>query len=370
MRILFVFAGGSGHAEPLVPLARAATDAGHDVAFGGRPAIVATFRARGFAVFPLGRDALVERIPLRPLDQAREDRLFRDGFAGWIARERLDAVLKLCGAWRPDVLVCDETDFGAMIAAEQLDLPHATVLSIAAGSFVRAALVAAPLDALRAEGGLPPDPAVEMPARHLVLSPFPPSFRDPAFPPPAAMHGFRALTPRPRNPHARPTVYFTLGTVFNVESGDLFTRVLAGLRDLPVDVVVTVGPHVDPGELGPQPEHVRVERYLPQEEVLPGCDAVVTHGGSGSVLGALAHGLPLVVVPMGADQPLNAARCEALGAGRVLDTLRANPADVRDAVASVLDDPSYRRAAERLRDEIAALPGPAEALKLIEALVG
>lgn len=368
MRILFVFAGGSGHAEPLVPLARAAQDAGHEVAFGGRPAIVATLEARGFAVFGLGRDATVERIPLRPLDQAREDRVFRDGFAGWIAHERQGAVRALCGDWGPDVVVCDETDFGAMIAAEELGVPHATVLSIASGSFVRAELVAEPLDALRAERGLPPDPHVEMPARHLVLSPFPPSFRDPAFPPPATTRGFRAVTPRPRTPHARPAVYFTLGTVFNVESGDLFSRVLAGLRELPVDVVVTVGPHVDPEELGPQPEHVRVERYLPQDEVLPGCDVVVTHGGSGSILGALAHGLPLVVVPMGADQPLNAARCEALGAGRVLDALRAKPADVRTAVAAVLDDPSYRQAAERLRDEIAALPEPAEALKLVERL--
>jgi MGT family glycosyltransferase len=131
---------------------------------------------------------------------------------------------------------------------------------------------------------------------------------------------------------------------------------------------VTVGPHIDPSELGPQPPHVRVEGYLPQAEVLPGCDVVVTHGGSGSVLGALAHGLPLVVLPMGADQPLNAARCEAVGVGRSLDALGATPADVRDAVAAVLHEPSYRRSAERLRDEIAALPEPAEALKLVEAL--
>lgn len=84
--------------------------------------------------------------------------------------------------------------------------------------------------------------------------------------------------------------------------------------------------------------------------MLPRCGAVVCHGGSGSVLGALAHGLPLVMVPMGADQPLNAARCAALGIARVLDALRASPAAARAAVSAVLTAPTYRRAAARLRD--------------------
>ena len=92
------------------------------------------------------------------------------------------------------------------------------------------------------------------------------------------------------------------------------------------------------------------------------------HGGSGSVLGALAHGLPLVLLPMGADQPQNAQRCAALGAGRVLDVIAATPDDVRDAVSAVLSEPSYRAAAERLRDELAALPGPEHAVALVERL--
>jgi UDP:flavonoid glycosyltransferase YjiC (YdhE family) len=95
---------------------------------------------------------------------------------------------------------------------------------------------------------------------------------------------------------------------------------------------------------------------------------VVSHGGSGSVMGALAHGLPMVVIPMGADQPLNAARCEVLGVARVLDAVEATPQTVRAAVSTVLEDLAYRRAAERMRDEIAALPGPAHAVMLLERL--
>ena len=224
------------------------------------------------------------------------------------------------------------------------------------------------MDAIRAEHGLPPDPRLEMPSRHLVLSPFPPSLRDPACPLPATAHSFNALRPR-RAPRAeRPVAYFTLGTVFNVESGDLFERVLAGLARLDATVLVTVGSTIDPGELGPQPPHVRLAQYVPQEEVLPFCDVVVSHGGSGSVAGALAYGVPMVLLPMGADQPLNAARCAELGTAVVLDAVSATADDVVAAVTTVVTQPQYRHAAERLRDELAALPGAEHAVALLEGL--
>jgi MGT family glycosyltransferase len=252
-------------------------------------------------------------------------------------------VRALCVEWRPDVVVCDETDFGAMLVAEGLGLRYASVFTTAPG-FIPRELRAA----LRA---------------HLVLSPFPPSLRDPG---PARC--FRTVAGAVERADGPPTVYVTLGTVFNLESGDLFARVLAGLRELDVDVVATVGRQIDPEELGPQPARVRVERYLPHAAVLPRCDAVVSHGGSGTVLGALAHGLPSVLLPMGADQPWNAAHCEELGVALVLDAMRATPEDVREAVAAVLRDPGYRAAAERVRDEIRALPGPEHAVRLLERL--
>ena len=108
--------------------------------------------------------------------------------------------------------------------------------------------------------------------------------------------------------------------------------------------------------------------YLPQALLLPYCDLVVSHGGSGSVLGALEHGLPMLVAPMGADQPQNADRCAALGVGRVLDAMSATPEQVRAAASAVLGDPEYRKAAERMRDEIADLPGPDHAVNLLEQL--
>jgi MGT family glycosyltransferase len=165
-----------------------------------------------------------------------------------------------------------------------------------------------------------------------------------------------------------PTVYFTLGTVFNVESGDLFERVLAGLRELPVNVIATVGRELDPAIFGPQPANIQIARYIQQAAIMPYCAAVVSHGGSGSVIGALAYGVPMVLLPMGADQPLNAARCAALGVARVLDAVETTPEDVREAVAALLDTPGYRKAAGRMHDEIAALPEPASAVRLLEQL--
>jgi UDP:flavonoid glycosyltransferase YjiC (YdhE family) len=380
VRILFTFAGGRGHLDPLLPIARAAAAAGHVVAFAGRPWMLPQVEAEGFPAFPTGSDRglMPKRLPLLPLDAEREERDFRDGFARRIARERATDILMLCDAWQPDLLVCEETDFGPLVVAEQLGLPYATVLVLAAGSFARPALIAEALNEVRAEHGLSPDPDLAMLSRYLVLSPFPPSFRDPAFPLPATAHSFRLFTRDPADDdvaarlgtrlHGAPTVYFTLGTVFNHESGDLFSWVLAGLRDLPIHVVATVGREIDPAEFGPQPAHIQIERYIPQALILPQSDLVVSHGGSGSVLGALAHGLPMVLLPMGADQPLNAARCADLGLAWVLDAVEATPEAVREAVSMVLADSSYRRAAERMRHEIAAMPGPAHAVRLLERL--
>ncbi len=379
LRILFTFAGGNGHFQPLVPTAHAAQARGHRVAVAGRHALVPTIEAAGFTAFGTGKpySAPPQRLPLLPLDPEREDRDLRNGFADRLARSRAADLLTIAQAEQPDLIVCDEVDFGAMLAAEVLGLPDASVVVIAAGSFIRPEVVGPPLHQLRAEYGLPADPALTMLRRYLVLNPVPPSFRDPAYPLPPTAHSIRpqAAAKAGANTPAwattlpgAPVVYFTLGTVFNLECGDLFGRVLAGLRDLPFNVVATTGSEIDPAELGPQPPHIHLARYLPQADVLPYCDLTISHGGSGSVIGALAHGLPMVLIPMGADQPHNARRCEALGVGRTLDALHATPDDVRAAVTGVLNTPSYRTSAARLRAEFDALPGAGYAVTLLERL--
>lgn len=371
MRILCTYAGGLGHVEPLIPVARAAQATGHAVTFTGGYRAAAALDALGFDVFPLGKPptARPSRMPLQEVDPARDESDVRERFIRGAARDRVPLVTALCGDWQPDLLLCDEMDFGSMVAAERLGVPSATMLVLAAGTLARPDVVAGPLDELRTEHGLPPDPELAMLTRRLVLAPFPPAFRDPAFPLPATAHSFRPHDVAPaRHGDGTPMVYFTLGTVFNLESGDLFARVLAGLRELPIEAVVTVGEGIDPEELGPLPGNIEMQRFIPQALVLPRCSAVVSHGGSGTVVAALAHGLPQVLIPMGADQPLNAARCKELGVALVLDAVRVRPEEVREAVSTVLSDPGYRIAAEAMAKEIATLPGPEQAVRLLEQL--
>ena len=157
-------------------------------------------------------------------------------------------------------------------------------------------------------------------------------------------------------------MYLTLGTVFNAESGDLLPRALAGVGEIGVPTVVTTGRQVDPAELGPQPPHVRVQRWIPQEELLPWCRAVVSQAGSGIAMAALAHGLPSVLLPVGADQPHTAAVVAGLGAGVVLDPLSATSQEIGSAVRRVLEDGAYAAAARRVREEYLALPSPPAAV--------
>jgi UDP:flavonoid glycosyltransferase YjiC (YdhE family) len=378
VRILFTFIGGYGHFHPLVPIARAAEAAGHTVAVAGAGSLVPAIAEAGFTAFGTSRPrpaptpdaAPPAPEPLRPWDPEEEARAFRDSFAERGATRHAAAVLDVAREWRPDVVVRDEVDFGSAIAAERYGVPCATVLVLASGGLLRRELVTEPLNALRADHDLPPDPDLHMLDRDLVLSPFPAAFRSPGFPLPPTAFAFRPTPVAPTTPATgTPTVYLTLGTVFNTEAPDLFARVLSGLTQTSANVVVTVGARVDPASLGPVPDRVRIERFVPQGELLPGCDLVVSHGGSGSVLGALAHGLPSVLIPLGADQPYNAQRSVELGTARVLDPVALTADDVRATVSEVLTDDGCRRAAERMRAEIAGLPGVEETVPLLERLV-
>jgi UDP:flavonoid glycosyltransferase YjiC (YdhE family) len=384
VRILFTFVGGTGHYEPLVPIARAAVANGHTITVACRASMVPVVEADGFVAVAIGPDVpdLPAIAPLVPIDEAHEEQVMRYGFAGTTARLRAADVVRLCGDDRPDAIVSDEVDFGAVIAAESLGIAHVTVLVLLTGSFARHEVIADALNDVRSAFDLPPDPELVMLRRHLVIAPFPASLRDPTTPLPDTAHLIRPAALGDNTSVAAtdstvafaeaidgPTVYFTLGTIFNMESGDLFSRVLAGLRGCRVNVIATVGRQLDPAMFGPQPPHVLIERYIPQATVLPHCDVVISHGGGGSVLGALAYGLPSVLLPMGADQPHNVRRCAQLGVAVVVDPVGATSASIRDAVNEVLNNPSYRQRAQQIAAEIAELPPAATVLPLIEALV-
>ena len=324
--------------------------------------------AAGWRAEPTGGASLLDesaRRPLAPVDREAEERVMRNFFAGKVARERARRLKRLIDTWRPDMVVRDEVDFGAAIAAEAAGLPHAAVVVIAAGRLTRPELTEETLAAVRSELGLDPDHANDALTATSCSSRSPrasatPGGRCPAqrYVRPAVLADVRS-TPKQARLGATggpPQVYFTLGTIFPQESGDLFHRALAGLSTLPVEVTVTTGA-IASAELGPQPARVHVRQFLPLADTLARSDLVVSHGGSGTVVSSLALGLPQVILAMGADQPDNADRCQHLGVGLHLDPLTAGPSDIAAAVADVLHASQYRIAAARHRGRRALTPG-------------
>jgi UDP:flavonoid glycosyltransferase YjiC (YdhE family) len=158
-------------------------------------------------------------------------------------------------------------------------------------------------------------------------------------------------------PH--PTVYVTLGTVTNRDTS-VFGAVLDGLVDEPVNVVITVGEDNDPAMLGELPANARAERYIPQSLLLPRCAAVISHGGSGTMLSTLSHGLPHLMIPQGADQYVNAEVCLKAGVAHRLLPDEVRPDAVRNLTRLMLQDPSMGGPVVVARDEIEALPPPGD----------
>jgi MGT family glycosyltransferase len=132
----------------------------------------------------------------------------------------------------------------------------------------------------------------------------------------------------------------------------LLQRAADALGQLPVRGLVTTGPAVDPAVVS-APDNVTVTRWVRHADVLPYCSAVICHGGHGTVLKALIAGVPLVLVPLGRDQPDNAARLVHTGAGIRLRK-NAGTAALRAAVARVIDDPRYRAAARQMAARLAS----------------
>jgi MGT family glycosyltransferase len=162
----------------------------------------------------------------------------------------------------------------------------------------------------------------------------------------------------------RPLVVVSLTTTYQAHEG-LMQRIVAALGQLPVRALVTTG-RVEMGEV---PSNVHLARFVPHAQVLPQADAVVTHAGLGTVHAALAHGLRLVCLPIGRDQPDNAARVVWHGAGVRLSP-KSSPTKIAAAIDRVLRDEAFAKSARELArafaDDRPAEAGPAELERLAE----
>lgn len=149
----------------------------------------------------------------------------------------------------------------------------------------------------------------------------------------------------------RPTVLVSFSTTFQ-DQKPVIARCIKALATLPYNGIVTLGPAVSTQGL-PSAANVEVVTSASHDDLVPKCTAIVCHGGHGTLLRPLMHGVPAVVLPMGRDHPENAARLEWSGAGIRLPR-HASPRRIAKAVRNVVEQPHYADAAKAIGLKIRA----------------
>ena len=380
MRIAFTTNPAPGHLLPLVPLAQAARDAGHEVVVVGGESLAPAIRGAGLVhaiAGPPDLPSVFARVPERNGLTGRRLAavIWKQAFAGILAEAMAASVLDLARSWRPDLVVHEDSEQGAWVAADALGVPY-IALQATAWRGTRFRLSEEPLNRLRAAHRLPADPGLARWHRFGFLTTRPPGLQDPADPMPVGTRPIRPSAPDPTDgalpqwpsPEAvRPRVVVTMGTIL-AGRHDVIRAILDGLEQLDLDIVALVGHGLDPALLGARRASTRVVDYEPVAGLLASASLLVFHAGSGTTLAALAAGVPMVMLPVAADQPENAERCVSAGAALALPRDARSADEVRAAAAAVLENPAYAAAAGGLRDEIALMPPPAELVPFLEAL--
>jgi UDP:flavonoid glycosyltransferase YjiC (YdhE family) len=297
--------------------------------------------------------------------------LLAEFFAGVPIDLAADKALAAAREFRPDLAVRETCDHIGPFVAAARDVPMATLTfgpawppaayaafdATAEPRFAARDLSAPPstwyLDtwpqSLQTKGWLRPD--CWQPLR-------PEPHRDPGALPPA---------PIPER-SARPRLLITFGTYFNAP--EVITPLLHDLVTLDIDIVVALGLRVDARQFDVDPGRVSFVPFTPFAGLLDEVDAVLTHGGAGTTLAALANGIPLVITPQGADHFTNAERVAVAGAGIALQPGEASPKAVTAAVRRVLTEASVRQTAAAVGEEIASMPAAHEVAALLEAGLG
>jgi zeaxanthin glucosyltransferase len=374
-RFLIVTLPLTGHAHRAMAIADELTARGHEVAWCGPKSYFRPLLGPEAALFPTGA------------------RLFRDqaghGMAAlkslWeqylipMARFMLPTVNRAVLAYQPDLVVTDQHALAGAQAAHQHGLRWATLVTEAmelthplaalprVDAWVRAQLAASCQEAGITQAGF--DPLV---SPHLLIAfttaaltgeqPFPGHFVlvGPAMLERPSAFAWELLDP------ARRQVLITVGTMATGLAADFYQRAAAAVAPLAATVqAIAVGP----ANLLPDPPgNVLLVPSVPMLALLPRLDAVISHGGMNTVCETLAHGVPLVLAPIRHDQPVVAAQVVRAGAGLRVPFRRVQPGQLRDALVTVLHDPSYRAAAAAIRESFAAAGGAPAAASHLERL--
>lgn len=370
MRALIVTTPQAGHVNPLRPLARALLERGDEVFWAAGEDPEGAIASVGAEFCPVGGTApewmaeFARRVRGRPGDGVSRGRLMfymvPRLFGEIGAADMIDGLLELAQRVAPEVVVFDTAAYAAPLAAELLGIPSVHHLK---GPVSPPDVVELVNDAVaslwRSFGAGPPQYAGLY--RGATITVLPPAL-DAGTVPAGKVLAMRSVELPTRmgnrNPDL-PLVYLTLGTVFSGRGVEIFRGVLDALASEPVELVVTVGNGIDPDSLAPIPDKARIERFIPQADVLPDCSAVIHHGGAGTMMGALVHGVPQLVIPQGADNLVNARLVEDAGVGAVIDADSLTAQTVRDGLRAVLGGDTLV-AANEAAAQLVAMPDPSQ----------
>lgn len=371
----------------MIPLAIASQAQGHEVMFATASDSCGMIRSIGIETIVAGMTAAErmgtyrQRFPEAAQLPSSElpDHMFPHLFGAVAAPRMYAELVGPATEWQPNVIVCDAAELAGPVVAASLGVPNVTHSFGVAIPAHRVKAAAPFLADAWSKNGLVPRPFGGC-YDHLYIDIYPPSMQPgdlsrlgriirrrpesadhlPGHETSPTLNGFLQ-----RAQPDRPLIYVTFGTVFN--NNDAFRAVVAAAQSFPALFVVTVGPNGDPAAFGTVTDNILIERYIPQGVILDRCAAVISHGGSGTVLAGLSRGLPQLCIPQAADQFANAAACTAAGAGIALsDNVTSESSSV--ALAKIIVDPSFRVAANRVATEIHAMPNADDVVAILTSL--
>lgn len=370
--------GGAGHLNPLLPLLAASTRRGDEVLVVGPPAIKDMVEEAGYPFVPGGEPseaevaAIREQLPIVPTAEATV--LGNRELFGRLATLAMLPGMQKVFEWGPDLVLREPCEYASALLAHRIGASVAQVAISFADVEAGSIAVASPALEEHRSGltdALMTTPYLTRFPESLDPSPFPDTLR------------FRDATSTSSTPLPNwwgdlegPLVYVTFGTVlgYMAHAADVYEMAVKAVSNLDARILMTVGRKFDASTLIPLPKHVHVEAWVDQHRVLGQADLVVTHCGSGTALGALSAGVPLVAVPFFADQFENSRRIAAAGAALVVEgrhgqdgrsralVSELDAQGVSTAVETVLGDPAFRRKARLISTEMAAMATADEVL--------
>ncbi|MFE7301724.1 glycosyltransferase [Streptomyces sp. NPDC057579] len=379
MKILFITGGGPATVFALAPLATAARGAGHDVFMAGNADLLPAINASALPAIsttdlPIQHFTTQDRTG-RPVDSPLGKPLAEQGhftgrWFGRLAAASLTPLRQFTRHWRPDLIVGGTTTYAAALLAAHLDIPY-----------VRQAWDA--IDARHIHPGANEELQPELTELGLDRLPEPDLFLD-VCPPSLRPHQAAPATPlqfilgnqhRPLQPWMytrtrRPRICLTAGSQVTRDARhrlyEFLTRAIAELTHLDADLLIAAPDALAP-DLHAQHPHVHAG-WVPLDVVATTCDLLVHHGGGVTSLTGMRAGTPQVIVP-GAEMLAGAARTLAdHGAALTLPTGDDTPEHLARACHQALTDDTYRKRAQALRDEINAMPTPADTVHTLEDL--